>query len=188
MAACRRAVTSRHFREAERHLREAARHGAPEEEVARQAQEIRRAEAARAGGGRLAVWAGFGIACIGYLVLSFQQPAGWGEGVWAALAFLLIPALAGLVMSRIQRGSEPLARAFFSAMKGVGRAMLLYAAITLIVLAHRVGRPDAAAHEFIAAAIVVVVYSVAAGAVAGLVNLMLTRLAMRKENDGPAPG
>jgi hypothetical protein len=186
LSACGRAIGSRRFRDAERHLREAARHGASEAVISRTARKIRNAEKTRAVPDRRGVWLGFAAAFLGYMVLSFQQPANWGEAIWAALAFLLIPALVGFVVNRTQRRDRPPTQAFFSGMKAAGIAMFLYASITLIVLANRVGRPDAVMQEFLAAVIVITVYSLLAGAAAGTVNAALTRLQTGRESDGTA--
>ena len=117
---------------------------------------------------------GFLVAVVGYLLLSIQQPVGWGEGLWAALAFLLVPALGGLVVNLAQERNRASGKAFFAARKSVGWAMFLYAGITLIVLAIRVGSPDGG--MFLAGLVATVVYTILAGVVAGLVNLALTRV------------
>ena len=135
---------------------------------------------------RRAVMFGFFAALLGYLLLSGRQPAGWGEGLWAFLALLLVPALAGLIVNRKQAGDRPSRQAFFAGMKAAGWAMLFYASITLTVLANRIGRADGGGQAFLAGVLVTVVYTLVAGSVAGLVNVMLVRILTRSGQHGPA--
>lgn len=186
LAACKRSVRSGRYRDAERHLAEAVKHGASHQTVERHASAIRNAENAGHKPRGSGAWWGFAVAAIGYFLLSLQQPAGWGEAVWVCLAFILIPALVGVVVNRGQGPNRPPNRAFFSSAKPAGFAMFLYTSITLMVLAARMDRPDAHGEEFLTGLIVTCVYTLVAAAAAGTVNLMLTTMAARRDNHGPA--
>ena len=153
----------------------------------RHGQPARQTQLAETGRNRRAVLLGFVVGIFGYLLLSFQQPAGWGEGLWAALALLLVPALAGLVVHRAQAKDRPLGSAFLAGMKSAGWAMLFYASITLIVLASRLGAADGGEQRLLAGLLVTCIYTLLAGVVAGLVNLALTRVAGRTNSHGTAP-
>lgn len=133
-----------------------------------------------------AVWLAFVIAGIGYMVLSSQQPAGWGVPVWLSLALLLIPALAGLALNRLQAENRPPRQAFFAGMKGVGWAMFFYASITMTVVANRVGGAGNAGEEFLAGLLTTILFTLLAGAAAGLANVLLTRMLSKRSDNGPA--
>ena len=133
-----------------------------------------------------AVWLAFVVAGVGYLVLSQQQPAGWGVPLWAALAFLLIPALAGLAINRLQSPHRPPKQAFLAGMKGVGWSMFFYSSITLTVLANRVGGAGNVGEEFLAGLLTAIVFTLLAGCAAGLTNVLLTGMLSRRSDDGPA--
>ncbi|HLJ54260.1 MAG TPA: hypothetical protein VKT77_04420 [Chthonomonadaceae bacterium] len=130
-----------------------------------------------------AVWLAFLIACIGYLITSSQQPAGWGVGLWMLLAWLLIPTVAAFALSRVQAPGRAAPQLFKAGMKGVGWAMFLYSAITLRALAHRVGGGNAF-QGFIAGLLTCVLCTVIAGAVAGGTNVLLARLFSRRTDHG----
>jgi hypothetical protein len=138
------------------------------------------ASVVRATPNRRAVWVGFAAGIVGYLLLSYQQPAGWGEGLWAGFALLLVPAIAGFVVNRAQGQDRAPRQAFSAGMRAAGWAMLFYAFITLIVLARRVEGSGDGGQEFLAGLLVTVVYTLFAGTVAGIVNLTLTRIATNR--------
>lgn len=146
----------------------------------------RQATAETHGSNLRAVWLAFAIAGIGYLVLSQQQPAGWGVPLWASLALLLIPALAGLAVNRLQAAQRTARQMFFGGMKGVGWAMFFYSSITLIVLANRVGGAGSGGEEFLAGLLTAIVFTIVAGSVAGLTNVLLSGMLPRRSDDGPA--
>lgn len=181
---CERSISGGRYAEAARHLRNAERLGADPDVVRRHEQEIQHKRSAGKTRRGRAPWWGFAVAVAGYLILSLQQPAGWGEALWAALALLAVPAVSGFVANRAQAGTAPTGGPFFSAARGAGAAMLLYSAITLAVLAQRVGRPDGGTQVLLAGAIVTTVYTMLAGAIAGLVNVVLTRNAAGKATHG----
>ncbi len=141
---------------------------------------------AQTGQNARAVWLAFVLAGIGYLMLSSQQPAGWGVPLWLALALLLIPAIGGLAINRLQAAGRPVRQAFFAGMKGVGWAMFFYASITLTVLANRVGGAGNGGQEFLAGLLTVVACTLFAGSVAGCVNVLLIGLIPRRSENGPA--
>ena len=185
LSACDHAIAARQFAEAERQLDQAKHLGASPAVLKRHREALDSARASTSARNARAVWLGFLVAAVGYFALSAQQPAGWGVGLWAVLALLLVPALTGLTVSRFQTWARPPREAFFAAMKAVGWAMLFYATITLTVLAHRVDGPNGG-ERFLAGALVTLVYILVAGAAAGTVNLMLTRAATRKGSHGPS--
>src|SRR6185437_7512329 len=92
--------------------------------------------------GRGAVWLGFWLGLLAYLLLSMQQPLGWKIPVWILLAFVVIPGLIGLLIGRVQ-GQEPTARMkFWAGLKGAFWPMAFYAFLNPVVLLARLAEPD----------------------------------------------
>lgn len=133
-----------------------------------------------------AFWLGFFVCAIGYFFLSFQQPAGWGQLLWAFLAFGLVPGIAGAVIWFTQGSRTELRSTFMRGLKAVGCAMFLYTGVTLMVLASRVGRPDGGAQVALVWFLVTGTYTLLAGCVAGCVNMLLSRIAALRDNHGSA--
>jgi hypothetical protein len=152
---------------ARQHLQQAALHGAPDNQVQWLTTAIQTAADARQrrvqGGG----WRGFGVAFIGYMCVSLQQPLGWGIPIWIFLAFLLVPALAGLATGLVRRGAGTAGGSFWTGFQSVGAAMALYTVVHLLLL----GGPHSDAadrwQERIAGLLTTLLFTLIAGLVAG---------------------
>ena len=168
-----RALAKGKFLEARRHLADAERLGAPEKDVRMLESSItskerwaKRDSAAARKRGKLAVWAGFGVAGLGYLILSIRQPADWPAMIWGSIAFGVVPVLAGLVAGLLSVASPSKAR-FSAGMKSTSLAMLAYTAISLMVLRFRVASGADSTQIFLVGCFVTMTYSLCAGLVAG---------------------
>jgi hypothetical protein len=170
--ACERAVAAGRYLEATRHLAQAASLGASPHEISQHGEAIRRAERARGHQNRSFGWVGPAIGILGYLLLSLQQPLEWTQPVWILAAFVLIPALVGVAIGRLQVRGKPAFAAFWTGMKTGCVVMGLYTAITLMVLVHRLARPDGGEQELPVILVVTVVYALLAGAVTGSASLV----------------
>lgn len=173
IASAKEAVREGRYGDAFRHLKEAEQLGVASGEIDNLRHSIDARKKKSRGVLRKSAWGGFAVAGIGYLILSFQQPPAWGIPVWAALAFLLVPAGAGYAASRIQGpGIEGQAR-FAAAMRGVGWAMFFYTLLSLFVLLLRMGGEGRGAQVGLVIFVLSVVYALLAGGVAGLAAKIL---------------
>src|SRR5689334_18399596 len=93
---------------------------------------------------RWAVWCGFLAAVIGYAILAIRQVS-----FSPPFALVVVPALAGLIINRIQASDRPPRQAFFAGLKGVGWAMLFYASISLTLLANGLGSTEGGGQRFL---------------------------------------
>ena len=125
---------------------------------------------------------GFFIALVGYLILMPKQPLGWTTPVWLALAFVIIPAAAGLFVGRRHAGERSPAAAFRDGMRSGLYAMMFYAGVNVLMLADKLQKePSQAIDEYFAGLLTVLVFSAAAGAVAGLVSAAVSRIGGKGE-------
>jgi hypothetical protein len=174
IVAAEAALAGRHYQEALFHLGEAKRLGAPHHDLQRLAEAIQRARGQADRSARWSVLAGLGAGILGYGILSFQQPPGWTVPVWAVLAFLVVPGMAGWATGRLL-GRDRLPRDRFRAgVSAGGLAMALYTAITLIVLQQRIHTEIGSGQTFLVGCLVTLVYAALAGVVAGLVSARVT--------------
>ncbi len=179
--ATERALARGDMAAAQRHLNLAIHQGAPEKqtnwlaaaiETAAQLQQRR----IRGGG-----WRGFGVAVVGYLCLSLQQPLGWTLPLWLFLAFLLVPGLVGLVVGQQQRQAHLPGRSFWAAAKSSGWAMGLYTALHLF----RLGGPQSDSadlgQELLAGTLSLLLFALIAGLAAGTVSAMVVRSGAKEQ-------
>lgn len=157
-------------------LADAARLGASRRDIERLHSSIDRGEARSKKGAKAARWLAFGLGILAYLILSVQQPPAWRVPVWAALAFLAVPATVGFTAGKIAGRGTPAPTRFRAGMSAGGWAMFWYAAITLFMLHARMNSGAPAGEVFLAGAFVTIVYSLLAGLVAGLVSAKLAFL------------
>ena len=116
-----------------------------------------------------------------YLALSIQQPAQWTVPVWVLLAFLLGPALIGLIAGRLQRGEMSPLRRFRGGLQAGVITMFLYTSITLMALHARMGSSGDGGQVFLVGLFVSVIYALIAGVVAGAVSSRLGRAQRARE-------
>lgn len=176
LAAVERALKQGRHDVAAQHLQTAAKHGADHGHVAREGARIKAAKAAHDRRVKASVRWGFFIALIGYLIVSSRQPLGWKIPVWTILIFLVIPGLVGLFVGLRHRGERAMDKAFWDGLRSVLWAMAIYATMNIVILAGHLGKDSTQmAGEDMAAFVTVVVFSVAAGAVAGIVSAIASR-------------
>jgi hypothetical protein len=145
--------------------------GGYDELAKRLRDEITETQAADLRDAARAPWYGGGIGFVLYLIMLFiNSPAGWTMPVWIPLAFLVAPAITGYAAAffygfRCGR----LERFWPSAWAGCG-AMALYSMIGMLVARGHIAESSGAdaGGEFLAGSIATLVYSVIAGAIAGL--------------------
>jgi hypothetical protein len=175
LIACERALSGGHYREAERHLAHAAHLGASPQEVTRLGHAI--TEVHKAQNRRISSNYGKGLVLgfLGYLLLSVQQPLGWTLPLWILLAFLVIPGIVGVLIGSAHGPAQTAREIFRMGMKGAGWPMAFYTAVTLLILSPRLVRMENIGQEFLAGALVTLVYALLAGGVAGLASMMTAK-------------
>jgi hypothetical protein len=132
--------------------------------------------------GRGAAWVGFWLGLLAYLLLSMQQPLGWGILVWVLLAFLIVPGLIGLLIGK-KLGAEPTApMKFWAGLKGVAWAMAFYAFLNPILLLGRLNVEGENGARLFAVLLVTVVFALLAGGVAGLASALTAKRAPKGES------
>jgi len=115
----------------------------------------------------------FWFAAAGYLLVALQQPRGWGVAVWAVLAFLLVPGLAGLV-GGLKVGRVGTRKAHFrQAYWAVAWVMATYAGLNLMILRARF-TGSGFGGALLVWVFVTAVYATVAGIVAGLGASLIT--------------
>lgn len=183
--AAQESLAAGHFREARHHLSEAENLRADSQTLRRLRNGIKQAESAQTGHRRRNVWIGFGLGCIGYLILSLRQPLGWTIPVWALLAFLVVPICIGLTVGRgmgYDAGPGPRFRGWFRACSLV---MFLYTAFNLMIVRYNIGSGDTG-QVFLVGLFVSVIYALLAGLVAGLASGWLAYRNRKEETSEPA--
>jgi hypothetical protein len=140
------------------------------EEVKNLREKIREIEQADLKDASRAPWAGFGVGVLLYLLLSIRTPTQWTGPVWIALAFFVIPIIAGYFTAwyygfRCDRGER-----FVPAALAGGLAMVVYSIINLLVARYRIaeGAGSDVGGQYLAELIVTVAYGLIAAIVAGL--------------------
>jgi hypothetical protein len=166
---------------AQRHLDVAAQYGAPESQtrgIATAIERIRITQVTRRGSGG---WRGFWVAVLGYALISFQQPLGWGLALWGFLAFLLTPSLAGVVIGLYQRTAGTPSQSFWTAFKSVSKVMAFYTALHLILIGGPHSDKADAGQEFLAGLLSTIVFALIAGLVAGAVGAMIVGVRTKEQ-------
>ena len=131
--------------------------------------------------GRGAVWIGFWLGLLGYLLLSMQQPLGWRIPVWICLAFIALPALIGLLIGR-KWGPEPSSRMkFWAGMKGAAWAMALYAFANSVVALKGLATGEGNGTRFLVLLLATVVYALLAGGISGTISALTARRVRKGE-------
>ena len=125
------------------------------------------------------------IAIAGYLLLALRSKAAWGALLWPVLAFLVVPAVAGLVGGlKVRRVGSTRAH-FWDAFRAVGWTMGSYTLISLMVLRLRF-QMVSFAQVALVWLLVSTVYGALAGAVAGAVATLAAGEKRRESVDEPA--
>ena len=117
---------------------------------------------------RLAGWAAIGVGALGYCILAIRQPAEWPTAVWAALALIAVPLLAGYAAGRASGMDSPPRSRFWKGFWAVGFAMFWYTAISLMYLRTRVAFGGRSEDIFLVGFFVSAVYAVIAGVFGGI--------------------
>jgi|SRR5579871_3311214 len=181
MIAAEVALADGRYDAAEHHLEAAHRLGASQKQVEKVASSIRRS---RQRGEKQGLWRariGFAVGLCCYLLLAIQPPLSWRIPLWIFLAFLLVPAVIGLVIGRMYRAAQPAPVRFGEGMRAGGWAMAIYTGLSLMVFWGRMGR-DAEGEEFVAGALTTVVFALLAGIVAGFVGKLAAKRPAKNES------
>jgi ABC-type transport system involved in cytochrome c biogenesis permease subunit len=175
-----KALQESRFDTAEHLLDMAAHAGATPLHISDLGRRVRAARAMHDRGVRGSVRVGFLIALAGYLILSARQPLGWTPSVWIVLAFVVIPGVAGLFVGRRHAGTRTRSLAFYDGVRSGVYAMACYSAIHIFTLANNLEKDNSQlVDEWAAAFIVVIVYSIIAGGVAGMSSVAASFLRPR---------
>ncbi|MBI5833637.1 MAG: hypothetical protein HZB16_15155 [Armatimonadetes bacterium] len=154
-----------------------ASHAAPNEHVHLSHRHTSRLEAARSGE-RAERRVALAVACLGYLVLATRNPRVWGQGLWAALALLAVPAVAGVAAGLVAEARSDFGERLRRAAGGVGWAMGGYALVSMTMVRARMGSGTSSA--LLTIPVVAGVLAVAAGLVGGLCAAGVSRLAVKE--------
>ncbi len=180
LIAAENALRKGRYDEADRHLNAAAHAGAPPERISDLGRKLRYARAHHAVRVKKSVRIGSLLGIGGYLLLSVKSPLGWGQTVWEALAFLVIPALMGLLIGRRHAGERTPGAAFADGLKAGLMAMALYASVHLISSGCALDKDAGdAGEEFVAGLFTFVLFSLLAGLVSGLISALSSRIGER---------
>lgn len=158
---------------AQKHLDIAVQYGAQHSQTNPVAKAIESARQTRLRQGARGGKRGFWVALLCYLLISLQQPRGWGMPLWIFLAFLLAPGFVGLVVGQQQKILAAPGHSFWSAFKSAFWVTAFYTIIHLILLG---GSHSAAANkgqEGIAVVIATLTYALVSGLVAGATSAMI---------------
>ena len=112
---------------------------------------------------------GFFLGIFLYVGLSFRTPLQWTQPVWFLLAFLVVPALVGLVNGLKKYKPRSAGQGFRMSFYAGAWAMFLYAGINMMIAHSRVGSGGNAAASLLAGLLVAIIYALIAGVVAGAV-------------------
>jgi hypothetical protein len=172
--AAREALDDGNFEQARHHLNNARIAGADERRLAELFEELNRREFSqdRQKSGRM--FFAICVAVLGYTVLSFRQPAAWSPELWIALAFLLIPVLAGALAgnSVAATSARVKGKRFWRGFWVAFITMGLYTLINVAIVRSRVTSADKA-DDLTIFLVVTVAYGFAAGIVAGFAGVFM---------------
>lgn len=182
VADARSALDAGRMREARRHIvRAEGMRPARKDTLRLLRRELQLKENAQRGRTKTSTLRGFGLALLGYLCLSLQQPPGWGVPLWGLLAFGVVPGVSGWFVGRAQGPESDPRNRFWSSAQAVGAAMAFYAGILLLILRARFRSGGDTGQVVFVWLLVIVVYAALAGLVAGVVSAKLTWFTRREE-------
>ena len=113
----------------------------------------------------------FAIGLVIVLILSLRNPRAWGEPVWAALTFALLPALVAFAVGRTTPPREGITNAFWI----TNFLVFWYTAIGMMRTHHRVGSGGDPGQTALVGLFVAVVDAALAGLVAAGVSALWHR-------------
>lgn len=134
---------------------------------------------------RARAWQGFALACLGYLILAFQQPTEWGMILWAVLAFLVVPVGAGVFVA-FQTAESAMRARFFTGLRIGAWAMGIYTGIELCLVHSRIGSNPNTGAVFLVGSFVTLIYALLAGNACGMA-CALARPGQKETRIEPAP-
>ncbi len=115
------------------------------------------------------------VAGAGYFVLSFQSPGQWTPLGWGLIAFLVIPAIQGVILGLGAHPEYDHLQRFKNGL-GLGAAMMAaYTLFNLLIINAKIGTHKTAPDVPTVVLVVTAVYSLAAGLVCGLISAMFRK-------------
>ncbi|HEY3781696.1 MAG TPA: hypothetical protein VGL56_11460 [Fimbriimonadaceae bacterium] len=115
------------------------------------------------------------VAAVGYFVLSFQSPGQWTQIGWGIIAFLIIPAIQGVILALGAHPEYDRTQRFKNGL-GLGAAMMAaYTLFNLLIVSSKIGTHKTEPDVPTVVLLVTAVYSLAAGLVCGLVSAMFPK-------------
>ena len=170
----RKALADGDFARARAHLAVARQEGADETTLRALLDEIDEAEGAITKSSSAHILWAIMLALIAYVVLSLQSPANWGMPVWVLLAFIVVPIVIGVLSAMSVPPHAEKGDRFKRAMGVATLAMAIYATVGLILSERKMGTHSLQATQvFTAGMVVVVVYALIAGFVAGFAGSLV---------------
>jgi hypothetical protein len=180
IVATERALARGDIAAARQHLHLAIQHGAPQNQtqwLATSIQTLAESQQRRVqGGGGRGIVVGF----VGYLIVSLQQPLGWGQPLWIFLAFLLVPSMVGLAVGLQQKTAHAPVASFWNACRGCGTVMGLYSMLHLILIGGPHSDGANAGQELIAGLLTILLFALIAGLVAGTVSATIVGMRVKE--------
>ncbi len=168
-----KALSEGRFNAADRLLDLAAQSGATPLHISDLGRRLRAARANHDLHIRSSVRIGFVIALVGYIILSAREPLGWTTHVWIALAFFVVPFIAGLVVGRRHVGERTHKFAFCDGARSGFFAMACYTGFHVFTLASNLQKDNSQlVNEWVAALVDVIAFSIIAGIVAGITSAL----------------
>lgn len=162
---------------ADSHLDAAAHAGAPPQRISDLGRQLRYARAQHEQRVKTSVLIGMALGIVGYLIISVKPPLEWGLPLWGALIFLVVPGLTGLLIGRRHAGERTPQAAFRDGWRAGLWAMSLYTVIHLIGAGCRLDREGGeAGEEFFAGLLTLLLFSVVAGLVSGMISALSSRI------------
>jgi hypothetical protein len=171
--ATERALAAGRYHEARQHIGELKRLHGSHHDIARLTKAVDAGLAQQKKRSKKTAWIGPLVAIVGYLILATRQPFGWTIPVWTVLAFLVVPGLTGYTVAKLLGPETAPGARFRSAMWGTGFAMFFYTVISLMIVRARIGGDAGSSQAAVVVFFVASIYTVLAGAVAGLVSAKL---------------
>lgn len=169
MRAAAEALVNGEYVEAYEHIAKVDPHGTYGMAAAKFREEIAESEAADIRDSARAPWYGFAVAAVLYLIMYIKPPSAWTIPVWAALALIVIPLIAGYATAYFYGFRCDRMERFWVSAKPVGFAMAGYSIIGIMAAFHKIALspdPDAGGH-FMAGFLATIVYAAIAFAIAG---------------------
>ena len=175
VAAARVAIEEGDFARARHHMNNIAATGPHRQEIAELEHLIRVKETDSIVLSAQRVEYAVGVCVLGYIILGFRTPNAWGGPVWGLLGFLVLPLFTGLLAGNSVRRSasnpEKSTR-FWRGFTITAVTMAIYTLVSLNLIRHKMQSSDKASDFFIYF-VVMAVYAVGAGVVAGISGIIL---------------